>query len=352
MTRTRGLTLGKFAPLHRGHQFVIETALREMDEVVVIIYDCPETTAVPLTVRANWIHQLYPDVHVIEAWNGPTEVGDTPEIKKRHEDYILRHPQVKNITHFYSSEFYGEHMSAALGAVNRILDPNRQVVPISATIIRDNPFACRQYLHSHVYRDLITNVVFLGAPSTGKTTIASRLAQEFNTVWMPEHGRDYWEKHQVNRRLSLEQLVALAEEHLNREEEMLLEANLYLYTDTNAITTFMFSMYYHGSAAPRLRELACQAASRYDLVFVCDADIPYHDTWDRSGDTNRCVFQKQIVSDLILRKIPFFPLSGSAEDRVESVRQILSRFHKYRNLGDLLLSQQNTISEHEKTSGL
>ncbi|MGF1939291.1 MAG: adenylyltransferase/cytidyltransferase family protein [Nostoc sp. ChiQUE02] len=50
-----GLTLGKYAPLHKGHQFVIETALAEMDEVLVIIYDCPEVTAIPLTVRARWL---------------------------------------------------------------------------------------------------------------------------------------------------------------------------------------------------------------------------------------------------------------------------------------------------------
>ena len=47
MSKTRGLTLGKFVPLHKGHQLVIETALREMDEVMAIIYDCPETTDVP-----------------------------------------------------------------------------------------------------------------------------------------------------------------------------------------------------------------------------------------------------------------------------------------------------------------
>ena len=62
VTKTRGLTLGKFAPLHKGHQLVIETALSEMDEVVAIIYDCPDTTDVPLTVRANWIRDLYPNV--------------------------------------------------------------------------------------------------------------------------------------------------------------------------------------------------------------------------------------------------------------------------------------------------
>jgi HTH-type transcriptional repressor of NAD biosynthesis genes len=78
---TRGLTLGKFAPLHKGHQFLIETALAEMDEVIVMVYDCPETTAVPLSVRAAWLRQLYPRIRVIEAWDGPTEIGDTPQIK-------------------------------------------------------------------------------------------------------------------------------------------------------------------------------------------------------------------------------------------------------------------------------
>jgi len=39
----RGLTLGKYAPLHKGHQLVIETGLREMDELLVLIYDAPET---------------------------------------------------------------------------------------------------------------------------------------------------------------------------------------------------------------------------------------------------------------------------------------------------------------------
>ncbi|MEH2341022.1 MULTISPECIES: hypothetical protein [unclassified Nostoc] len=37
-------------------------------------------TAIPLTVRANWLRQIYPQIQVIEAWDGPTEVGDTPLI--------------------------------------------------------------------------------------------------------------------------------------------------------------------------------------------------------------------------------------------------------------------------------
>ncbi|MCP4104477.1 MAG: AAA family ATPase [Desulfobacteraceae bacterium] len=335
MPEKRGLTLGKFAPFHKGHQLLIETALSEMDEVVVIIYDCPETTCVPLNVRSNRIKQIYPDVEVKEAWDGPTEVGDSSGIKKMHEDYILKQLKPGNITHFYSGEFYGEHMSLALGAENRLVDSNRKTVPVSGTAIRKNPFEFRGYLHPLVYRDLVTNVVFLGAPSTGKTTIASALAREYNTAWMPEYGRDYWEKNQVERRLTPEQLTDIAEKHLEKEEQLLYQADQYLFTDTNAITTYMFSLYYHGTASEWLTKMADQAASHYDIVFVCDTDIPYDDTWDRSGDSNRQVFQKQIIGDLLVRKIPFFLLSGDLEKRIDYVKKVLDRFCKYKSLTDL-----------------
>ena len=207
MPPTRGLTLGKFAPLHRGHQHLIETALAEVDELAVIIYDAPETTDIPLSVRAGWLRRLYPQVEVVEAWDGPTEVGDTPAIRQSHERYVIERLKLRSVTHFYSSEFYGAHMSRALGAVDRRVDPARAAVPVSGTLIRADPYAWRAFVHPLVYRDLVTNVVLLGAPSTGKTTLAARLAEAHRTVWMPEYGREYWEAHQVDRRLTLEQLV-------------------------------------------------------------------------------------------------------------------------------------------------
>lgn len=339
---THGLTLGKFAPFHKGHQYLIETALAEMDEVSVVIYDAPETTPVPLTIRSTWIRRLYPSVRVIEGWMGPSSMGDTPEIKKVQEDYIIKELGLSGITHFYSSEFYGDHMSRALGAVNRVVDASRAAIPISGTQIRGNPFLFREYLHPSVYRDLVTNVVFLGAPSTGKSTIAEGMAKEFNTVWMPEYGREYWEQHQVSRRLSPEQLVEIAEGHLVREEQLLYQANQYLFTDTNALTTYIFSLNYHQYAHPRLVELANTVPSRYDLVFLCDTDIPYDDTWDRSGDGERQSFQKQIIADLLTRKIPYFTLRGSLPTRMARVRQILSQFQKYKTIPELFSSEANT----------
>ncbi len=332
MSSTHGLTLGKYAPFHKGHQFVIETALAEMDQVTVIIYDAPETTSVPLSVRSRWIKQLYPTVRVIEAWDGPTQVGDTVEVQQMHERYVIETLGIRQITHFYSSEFYGEHMSRALGAVNRQVNPQRSTVPISATLIRENPFQYRSFLHPIVYHDLITKVVFVGAPSTGKSTIAECMAQRLHTVWMPEYGREYWEQHQIERRLSPQQLVEIADGHLERENQLLMHANRYLFCDTNAITTYMFGQAYHGGVDVRLEELARQAQSRYDLVFLCDVDIPYDDTWDRSGDVQRLVFQKQIVADLQIRKIPYFVLKGDVYTRAVKIEHVLQTFHKYKSL--------------------
>jgi len=332
----RGITLGKYAPLHHGHQLVIETGWSEMDEMIVIIYDSPETTRVPLGIRSGWIRSLYPTVQIVEAWDGPTEVGYTPELMRSHEQYVIDTLGVKGVTHFYSSEPYGAHMSNALGAIDRQVDAAREQVPISSTQVRSDPFMYREYVDPKIYRDLITNIVFLGAPCTGKSTLCARLAQEFNTQWMPEYGRQYWERRQVNRRLSPKQLVEIADGHIEREDSLLERANRYLFTDTNAITTVTFARYYHGFVDPHLSASADRAIMRYDLVFVCDIDVPYQDTWDRSGEVNRSVFQRQVIGDLNQRKVPFIILRGTLEERVARVCNVLDRFRKYVNVLELI----------------
>ena len=326
-----GLTIGKFSPLHKGHQYLIETALKEMDKLYLMIYDSPETTTIPLTVRAGWIRALYPQVQIVEAWDGPTDAGYTPEIMKIQDTYILSKFHDKGITHFYSSEPYGDHVSKALKAVNRTVDLKRLAIPVSGTQVRNDPFSARPFVHDIVYRDHVINVVFLGGPSTGKTTLAEYLAQKFSTVWMPEYGREYWDNNQVDRRLTTGQLVEIARGHLKREDRMLLEANRYLFTDTNALTTRIFSYHYHGAAEPELEDLALRCVSRYDLCFVCDTDIPYEDSIDRSGAGNREIMQKQILADLHCRRIPYQVVTGSVEERASQVAAALDGLQKFTN---------------------
>ncbi len=331
MLKKTGLTLGKFAPFHAGHQLLIETALSEVDTLIVMVYET-DCIHVPLQIRAGWIKALYPMVTIIEAWDGPPGYGDTPEIKREQEEYILKKLAGRRVTHFYSSEFYGEHVSLALNAVDRRVDEARRAVPVSGTRLRKDYYEQRTFLSDVVYRDLVTKICFLGAPSTGKSTLAKALALKFNTRFMPEYGAEYWLEHHQDRRITLDQFEEIAPEHNSREENLVLKSREYLFCDTCPITTYVFAKDYHGQAGPVLTECAHMAEKSYDLFFLCDTDITYDDTWDRSGDQKRKWFQNQIVGDLKERKIPYIGLSGDLDARIKKVECILSRFQKFSNI--------------------
>lgn len=318
----KGLILGKFAPLHKGHQNLIETALRRTDKVYVMIYDCPEVIDIPLKTRADWIRKLYPAVRILEVPKGPPDSRGDPQIMRQHEEFIRRHLP-EPVTHFFSSEWYGDYISKALGAENVVVDNGRKKFPISGTMIRSNPHKYRNFLHPIVYKDFIIKAVFLGAESTGKTTLTKEVARIYQTEWMPEYGREYWEKYNTDGKLTPEQLVELAQVHLEKEEELLLKADKYFFVDTSAITTEMFSRFYHGKAHPELERLAKESEGRYDLYFVCGDDIPYAEDGTRLGTAHRKIFQRQIIDDLNYRGITFVYLEGSLKDRINKVKEIL-----------------------------
>jgi NadR type nicotinamide-nucleotide adenylyltransferase len=321
---SRGLVLGKFAPLHRGHQHLIETALASVEELVVLVYDCPDLIDVPLGRRAGWIRALYPRATVLEGWGGPREAGPDPRIQRLQEAYVLGKVGLP-VTHFFSSEWYGEHMSRALGARDVRVDPDRRRFPVSGTAVRADPFAHRAWVHPWVYRDLVRRVVFLGAESTGKTTLARALADACSTRWVPEFGREYWIRHQSGGRLTPEQLVDVATGQLEAEEREALEANRVLFADTSALTTALYAKWWHGEVHPRLAELARDAEARYAHVYVCDADMPYVEDGTRAGADRRAVAQREVIADLEARGVPYAVLRGNLEARVGEVTRALER---------------------------
>ena len=148
-----GFTIGKFAPLHKGHQLLIETALKEMDEVYVVVYD---TDIIDINVekRANWIEQLYPNIHIIYAYDSPKQYGLDKESVKIQMNYLSELIKDIPVTHFYSSELYGEKVAEYLNIENRMIDLERKMIPVSSSLIREDCENNSKYMEKFVVSDL------------------------------------------------------------------------------------------------------------------------------------------------------------------------------------------------------
>ena len=69
-----GFTIGKFAPFHKGHEYLIETALKDMDEFYVVVYDTPHLN-INLDTKADWITKRFPNVKILKAFDSPKQYG-------------------------------------------------------------------------------------------------------------------------------------------------------------------------------------------------------------------------------------------------------------------------------------
>ena len=148
-----GFTIGKFAPFHKGHQYLIETALKEMDKVIVIVYDT-NLIDIPTVKRAGWIKNIYPEVEIRIAKNPPSKYGLDGESVKIQMEYLEKIIDDIKPTHFYSSEAYGKCVAEYMNIIDRRVDNERITVPIYASRLRDNLEDNKKWIEESVYEEL------------------------------------------------------------------------------------------------------------------------------------------------------------------------------------------------------
>lgn len=314
-----GLVVGKFAPLHQGHQFLLEAAINECASVTVLVYANPDFPGMTSGTRAAWIRELYPQARVLVPRNPPPNDADDwtqREFVKR----FLEREGIK-LDAVFTSEHYGQGFAAHLGVPHRLVDLERSRFPVSGTMVREDVHAHRERLDPRVYAHFVERVVFLGAESTGKSTLTERMALEYGTAFVPEYGREVWES--KNGELELLDYVRIAKRHRELEDAAMRTANRYLFVDTNAITTMFLGYVYEGDGLPELTELARAAEHRYHHVFLCADDIPFvQDGW-RDDSVWRSRAQSLVRYDLAVRGVQYTVVSGSLEERVRQVRATL-----------------------------
>ena len=153
MNKKIGFTIGKFAPFHIGHKYLIETALKDMDEFYVVVYDTPELK-IKIEDKIKWIQSDFPDVKILKAYNSPKQYGLDEESVKIQMEYLIKQIEGIPVTCFYSSEQYGEKVAQYLGIKNRTVDIKKVQIPISASKIRNNIEDNKNFLEKQVYDDI------------------------------------------------------------------------------------------------------------------------------------------------------------------------------------------------------
>lgn len=170
----------------------------------------------------------------------------------------------------------------------------------------------------------VARVVFVGAESTGKSTLSEYLARAYGTVSVPEIGRFIWEEKAGQ--LNADDYVEIAVRHRAAEDAALPRARRWLFVDTNALTTLLLGIEFRqvGDPAPsELLRCADDCKSRYAHTFVCADDIPYEEQDARENEAWRGRIQQLVLQDLDARGIPYTVVRGSVEERAAQVRRVL-----------------------------
>lgn len=135
-----GLLLGKFYPPHRGHLELIESMFLNVQMALIVVGSKPEQE-IPGSVRVKWLKQLVPkNTWVIEV------PDNNPEgLTEKDEEYwtiwrdnLFEHMPWKP-NYIYGSDPYVITLSNYLHMLPMVIDTERKNVPISATMIRNDP---------------------------------------------------------------------------------------------------------------------------------------------------------------------------------------------------------------------
>lgn len=328
----RGLVVGKFCPLHLGHELLIRRAQAQCDELVVLSYSKPGFEGCESERRAAWLRMRFPEVAsqvlddarvaaaCAERGVAPRELPADSAGDDAHRHFVawwLLDVRGTPVDAVFTSEDYGDGFAGVLAArfgapVRHVcVDKARAAVPVSGTQVRADPHAWRQALSADVYASFVRRVALVGGESTGKSTLARALASALETAWAPEFGRELWEAKRGA--LAFDDMLHIARTQVEREESLARNANGVLVCDTTPLTTSLYSEVLFGAVAEELQQLASR---RYDLLFLCAPDFDFVQDGTRRDAAFRLFQHQWHVGALQRGQVEHVLLEGTLEQRL------------------------------------
>lgn len=317
---TKGFVLGKFLPPHAGHLHLVRSAMAQTEELTVLVCTIRKEP-IPGHLRYRWMCELFPDARVIHV------TDEVPSYPHEHPDFeaiwtsLLRRVTDPDTEVFFSSEDYGDDVARWLNIAHVLIDKERIRFPVSGTHIRNDAFRYWDFIPENVSPYFVKRIVLTGPESTGKTTMAERLARHYDTAWVEEYGRDYFVQNGGIKEIA--DLSRIARGQVRLEEAALLKANKFLFCDTDLVVTQVWSEIYFKQCPQEVIGLSHQR--HYDLHLLMDTDLPWEDDGTREFPQLREWHFRRLKEELDKRNYPYVVISGNSEERfracIRAIRQ-------------------------------
>lgn len=187
--------------------------------------------------------------------------------------------------------------------------------------VQRDPAGQWSLLHGLTKAELTIRVCFVGAESTGKSTLVRALAAKHNTHQIHEFGRDYTLMKQdegTNDHWTTDDFIVIAKRQQELEDEAAIDSGPLLFCDTDAMTTALWHERYLKARSREVEQIGRQRT--YDLFVLCDIDIEWERDEIRLGADTRSGMHKRLLEELTsVRNEPWILVSGSVEQRVARV---------------------------------
>lgn len=165
-------------------------------------------------------------------------------------------------------------------------------------------------------------IVLTGAESTGKSTLAQSLSEQFNGIYIPELARSYIEN--LQRKYTYTDIEKIARLQIEIEKELYKQQQIFFF-DTWLIITKVWFDFVYGKHPEWLHHAISK--SNIGLFIVCDIDIPWmEDPVRENGGENRQKLHNIYISELEAYNFNYKIVSGNENNRLQNAIDIVNDF--------------------------
>jgi NadR type nicotinamide-nucleotide adenylyltransferase len=166
---------------------------------------------------------------------------------------------------------------------------------------------------------MIRRIAITGPESTGKSELAKKLAEHYNTIWVPEFAREYLNI--INRPYVQADILEIAKGQIESEDRLSYLAKDILFCDTEPIVTKIWSEHLYKKCDDWIKKKIDDHS--YDLYLLCNIDIPWVPDPLREQPEKREYFFDLFYNELKSRNFNFSVISGYGEERINNAINII-----------------------------